>query len=146
MTPAASGMHLPCCLPAAGDCDCDYDCHCGCGCDCARPAICLQQARNRQQTLHTWCLCNSSSHSLDLTPHTRCPRSFVIQLLPAAVVAPLFFQGKIDFGVINQSQSAFNHILSDVSLVVRWIIMIGCAPLWCVVLGFPAPGAAGCRA
>ncbi|GBF88477.1 hypothetical protein Rsub_01190 [Raphidocelis subcapitata] len=43
---------------------------------------------------------------------------FVIQLLPAAVVAPLYFQGKIDFGVINQSQSAFNHILSDVSLVV----------------------------
>jgi ABC-type uncharacterized transport system fused permease/ATPase subunit len=27
-------------------------------------------------------------------------------------------KGKIDFGVINQSQSAFNHILSDVSLVV----------------------------
>jgi hypothetical protein len=46
------------------------------------------------------------------------PGSFIIQLLPAAVVAPLFFQGKIDFGVINQSQSAFNHILSDVSLVV----------------------------
>ncbi|CAD7699045.1 unnamed protein product [Ostreobium quekettii] len=43
---------------------------------------------------------------------------FVIQLLPAAVVAPLFFQGKIEFGVINQSQSAFNHILGDVSLVV----------------------------
>jgi ABC-type uncharacterized transport system fused permease/ATPase subunit len=30
----------------------------------------------------------------------------------------LYFQGKIDFGVINQSSSAFNHILSDVSLVV----------------------------
>ncbi|KAK9814036.1 hypothetical protein WJX73_009771 [Symbiochloris irregularis] len=43
---------------------------------------------------------------------------FLIQILPAAVVAPLFFQGKIEFGVINQSSSAFNHILSDVSLVV----------------------------
>ncbi|KAG2501210.1 hypothetical protein HYH03_001023 [Edaphochlamys debaryana] len=43
---------------------------------------------------------------------------YLIQLLPAAVVAPLFFQGKIDFGVINQSQSAFNHILNDVSLVI----------------------------
>mmetsp|Transcript_7310 Transcript_7310/g.17664 ORF Transcript_7310/g.17664 Transcript_7310/m.17664 type:complete len:821 (+) Transcript_7310:19-2481(+) len=43
---------------------------------------------------------------------------FLIQLLPAAVVAPLFFQGKIEFGVINQSVSAFNHILTDVSLVV----------------------------
>eukprot|EP00877_Chromochloris_zofingiensis_P002340 jgi/Chrzof1/12106/Cz06g21170.t1 len=43
---------------------------------------------------------------------------FLIQLLPAAVVAPLFFSGKIEFGVINQSQSAFNHILNDVSLFV----------------------------
>ena len=33
-------------------------------------------------------------------------------------MAPLYFQGKIGFGVINQSSSAFNHILSDVSLVV----------------------------
>lgn len=34
------------------------------------------------------------------------------------MVAPLFFKGQIEFGVINQSSSAFNHILSDVSLVV----------------------------
>jgi ABC-type uncharacterized transport system fused permease/ATPase subunit len=43
---------------------------------------------------------------------------FLIQLLPAAVVAPLFFAGKIEFGVVNQSQSAFGHVLGDVSLVV----------------------------
>lgn len=43
---------------------------------------------------------------------------FLIQILPAAVIAPLFFRGEIEFGVINQSASAFNHILSDVSLVV----------------------------
>lgn len=43
---------------------------------------------------------------------------FLIQILPAAVVAPLYFQGKIEFGVVNQSASAFNHILTDVSLVV----------------------------
>ncbi|KAL4419364.1 hypothetical protein ABPG77_001591 [Micractinium sp. CCAP 211/92] len=43
---------------------------------------------------------------------------FLIQLLPAAVVAPLYFRGEIEFGVINQSASAFNHILTDVSLVV----------------------------
>ncbi len=43
---------------------------------------------------------------------------FLIQILPASVVAPLYFQGKIGFGVINQSSSAFNHILSDVSLIV----------------------------
>eukprot|EP00775_Hariotina_reticulata_P004789 gene4789-5039_t len=43
---------------------------------------------------------------------------YLIQLLPAAVVAPLFFAGKIEFGVITQSSSAFSHILNDVSLVV----------------------------
>lgn len=43
---------------------------------------------------------------------------FLIQILPAAVVAPLYFRGEIEFGVINQSASAFNHILTDVSLVV----------------------------
>ena len=43
---------------------------------------------------------------------------YFIQLLPAAVVAPLFFAGKIEFGVVNQSQSAFGHILGDLSLVV----------------------------
>lgn len=39
-------------------------------------------------------------------------------LLPAAVVAPIFFKGEIGFGVVTQSQSAFSHILSDISLVV----------------------------
>ncbi|CAM6094647.1 unnamed protein product [Calypogeia fissa] len=43
---------------------------------------------------------------------------YLIQLLPAAVVAPLFFTGKIEFGVINQSFSAFNHVLGDFSIIV----------------------------
>lgn len=43
---------------------------------------------------------------------------YIIILLPAAVVAPLYFKGEIEFGVVNQSQSAFSHILTDVSLVV----------------------------
>ncbi|OIW11715.1 hypothetical protein TanjilG_14348 [Lupinus angustifolius] len=43
---------------------------------------------------------------------------YVIQILPAAVVAPMYFSGKIEFGVINQSVSAFNHILGDFSLIV----------------------------
>jgi ABC-type uncharacterized transport system fused permease/ATPase subunit len=46
---------------------------------------------------------------------------FLIQFLPAAVVAPLYFKGEIEFGVINQSSSAFSHILGDVSLVVYQI-------------------------
>jgi len=43
---------------------------------------------------------------------------YLIMLLPAAVVAPIFFKGEIAFGVVTQSQSAFAHILSDISLVV----------------------------
>ncbi|KAJ3694266.1 hypothetical protein LUZ60_009746 [Juncus effusus] len=43
---------------------------------------------------------------------------YLIQILPAAVVAPMYFTGKIEFGVINQSVSAFNHILTDFSLIV----------------------------
>nr|XP_027119766.1 ABC transporter D family member 2, chloroplastic-like isoform X1 [Coffea arabica] len=42
----------------------------------------------------------------------------LIQVLPVAVVAPMYFSGKIEFGVINQSVSAFNHILGDFSLIV----------------------------
>ncbi|GMH34252.1 hypothetical protein BSKO_02086 [Bryopsis sp. KO-2023] len=43
---------------------------------------------------------------------------YMIALLPAAVIAPLYFKGEIEFGVVTQSQSAFAHILGDVSLVV----------------------------
>lgn len=43
---------------------------------------------------------------------------YIIQILPAAVVAPMYFSGKIEFGVINQSVSAFSHILGDFSLIV----------------------------
>ncbi|GAA0148297.1 ATP-binding cassette [Lithospermum erythrorhizon] len=43
---------------------------------------------------------------------------YLIQILPAAVIAPMYFSGKIEFGVINQSVSAFNHILGDISLIV----------------------------
>lgn len=30
----------------------------------------------------------------------------------------MYFSGKIEFGVINQSVSAFNHILGDFSIIV----------------------------
>lgn len=43
---------------------------------------------------------------------------YLIQVLPAAVIAPMYFSGKIEFGVINQSVSAFNHILGDFSIIV----------------------------
>lgn len=43
---------------------------------------------------------------------------YLIQILPATVVAPMYFSGKIEFGVINQSYFAFNHVLGDFSLIV----------------------------
>ncbi|PRQ57390.1 hypothetical protein RchiOBHm_Chr1g0347801 [Rosa chinensis] len=43
---------------------------------------------------------------------------YLIQILPAAAVAPMYFSRKIELGVINQSVSAFNHILGDFSLTV----------------------------
>lgn len=44
---------------------------------------------------------------------------FMIQLLPVTVVAPRYFAGAIELGVISQSVGAFNHILSDLSIIVN---------------------------
>jgi len=44
---------------------------------------------------------------------------FMIQLLPVTVVAPKYFAGQIELGLITQSVGAFNHILSDLSIVVN---------------------------
>lgn len=54
----------------------------------------------------------------------------VIQVIPGLVVAPLFFAGKIELGVVSQSYSAFNHILGDLSLIVnQFEALSGKAPL-----------------
>eukprot|EP00922_Rhytidocystis_sp_ex-Travisia-forbesii_P061478 GHVS01091108.1.p1 GENE.GHVS01091108.1~~GHVS01091108.1.p1 ORF type:complete len:743 (-),score=69.93 GHVS01091108.1:214-2442(-) len=47
--------------------------------------------------------------------------SYLIQILPAAVVAPQYFAGSIGLGVVSQAYGAFNHILSDMSIVVNQI-------------------------
>jgi len=44
---------------------------------------------------------------------------YIIQILPVAVVAPKYFAGKIQLGQISQSVGAFNHILSDLSIIVN---------------------------
>lgn len=44
--------------------------------------------------------------------------NYGIQLLPALIVAPLFFAGKIEFGVITQSAMAFATLLGAFSLIV----------------------------
>jgi putative ATP-binding cassette transporter len=44
---------------------------------------------------------------------------FLIQLLPVTVVAPRYFAGAIELGVISQSVGAFNHILNDLSIIIN---------------------------
>ena len=44
---------------------------------------------------------------------------FMIQLLPVTVVAPKYFAGDIELGVISQSVGAFNHILNDLSIIIN---------------------------
>ena len=42
-----------------------------------------------------------------------------MQILPIAVVSPLYFAGTIQLGVVTQTTGAFNHILNDLSLIVN---------------------------
>uniref|UniRef100_A0A7R9YA46 ABC transporter domain-containing protein n=2 Tax=Pinguiococcus pyrenoidosus TaxID=172671 RepID=A0A7R9YA46_9STRA len=44
---------------------------------------------------------------------------FLIQVLPGVVVAPLYFSGRIELGVVSQSFGAFNHILNDFSIIIN---------------------------
>jgi len=44
--------------------------------------------------------------------------NYLIQIIPALVVAPLFINGKAEFGVISQSAMAFGHLLGAFSLIV----------------------------
>jgi len=44
--------------------------------------------------------------------------NYVIQIIPALVVAPLFIRGEIEFGVITQSAMAFSTLVGALSLVV----------------------------
>lgn len=44
--------------------------------------------------------------------------NYFIQIIPALVIAPLFIQGKVEFGVITQSAVAFSHLLGAFSLIV----------------------------
>lgn len=44
--------------------------------------------------------------------------NYMIQLLPALVVAPLFIEGEIQFGVVTQSAMAFAQLMGAFSLIV----------------------------
>ena len=44
--------------------------------------------------------------------------NWLIQIIPALIIAPLFISGKVQFGVITQSAIAFGHLLGAFSLIV----------------------------
>ncbi|RJR40776.1 MAG: ABC transporter ATP-binding protein/permease [Desulfobacteraceae bacterium] len=44
--------------------------------------------------------------------------NWMIQIIPALIIAPLFIKGKVQFGVITQSAIAFTHLLGAFSLIV----------------------------
>jgi len=44
--------------------------------------------------------------------------NYLIQIIPALIVAPLFMRGEAEFGVITQSAMAFSHLLGAFSLIV----------------------------
>jgi putative ATP-binding cassette transporter len=44
--------------------------------------------------------------------------NWLIQIIPALMVAPLFIKGKVEFGVITQSAIAFTQLLGAFSLIV----------------------------
>lgn len=44
--------------------------------------------------------------------------NYLIQIIPALVVAPLFIRGQVEFGVITQSAMAFAHLMGAFSLIV----------------------------
>lgn len=43
---------------------------------------------------------------------------YLIWILPLVVVAPQYFAGNIDLGVVTQASSSFGHVLNDLSLIV----------------------------
>jgi putative ATP-binding cassette transporter len=44
--------------------------------------------------------------------------NYLIQIIPALIVAPMFIRGEVEFGVITQSAMAFSTLLGALSLVV----------------------------
>ena len=50
--------------------------------------------------------------------------NYLIQLIPALIVAPLFIRGQAEFGVIPQSSMAFAHVLGAFSLIVNQFPML----------------------
>ena len=45
--------------------------------------------------------------------------NYVTWILPVVVVAPQYFAGNVELGVISQASAAFGHVLSDLSIVIN---------------------------
>jgi vitamin B12/bleomycin/antimicrobial peptide transport system ATP-binding/permease protein len=45
--------------------------------------------------------------------------NWLVQIIPALIIAPLFIDGKVDFGVITQSAIAFTQLLGAFSIIVN---------------------------
>ena len=76
----------------------------------------IQARRGRRATdMRTLAPNRHPDHNPDPKPNSSSP----LQILPVLVVAPLFFAGQIELGVISQSSGAFNHVLNDLSLIVN---------------------------
>lgn len=45
--------------------------------------------------------------------------NWLIQIIPALIIAPLFIEGKVEFGVITQSAIAFTQLLGAFSIIVN---------------------------
>jgi putative ATP-binding cassette transporter len=44
---------------------------------------------------------------------------YLIQILPATIVVPFYFAGRVEFGVVTQSLVAFTHVVGAFSLIVK---------------------------
>jgi putative ATP-binding cassette transporter len=44
---------------------------------------------------------------------------YLIQILPAMIVVPFYFAGRVEFGVVTQSLVAFTHVVGAFSLIVK---------------------------
>jgi putative ATP-binding cassette transporter len=44
--------------------------------------------------------------------------NYLIQIIPALIIAPLYMRGEVEFGVITQSSMAFAHLLGAFSLII----------------------------
>ena len=56
--------------------------------------------------------------------------NWLIQIIPALIVAPSFIAGEVEFGVITQSAMAFSMLLGAFSLIVTQFPSIPPSPPW----------------